>query len=577
MTPNGRTPRLSRRIARPVSIILLLILITTVIYLWIVNGGIKLAQKTLPVPLDNIPTEIVSNVQIHYGSLTITSIIHGEWESRKEEHVRSLVGSIHRYRPRNKKSPKIVIFCERTPPIQFQEEVSLWEGVQLRLIAATLGHPILDKSFQIAQDTDQNLLWRTLIEVLFEEKSKLEPILFVRAGYIFDPIPGAVKEALGQRGTIGNPPSIIRPVYKKARQFLKQLIKRLQTDGIVVAWNDSSKEVVLEGYQDKEALKGIFNCTLNATAIASDSVDESRKSLSSDFGWVPRPEQSDSGCYVDIRFDVVSNVILARETDGNDVSFNSLSDSSLLVNKTNLAIALPVTSHGSSLSDDPVMFKALIPSIFKTISREEQKEFNILLYIGFDHGDPLWDNDARRQLIRKKINAAGLPVKMYRMPKGKRVAMLWSMLSTRAIRDGADYFFQVNDDLTLETKGWLSRSVSILRSNNDFGVVGPLDPHNGLGCIVLTQSMVSKLHFRIFGTLYPVELRDWKTDRWLTHVYNDPIYGNNTWCSDKWVARNGAARTRYKHCEFLAWQLYLEKGRAHIREWLKDSGFILKQ
>ena len=165
------------------------------------------------------------------------------------------------------------------------------------------------------------------------------------------------------------------------------------------------------------------------------------------------------------------------------------------------------------------------------------------------------------------------------MPNTHRVAMLWSMLFARAIRDGADYFFQVNDDLTLETPGWLTRYTGDLDLNGGFGVAGPYDPFNNINCEILTQAMVSRKHWDIFGTLYPVALKDWKTDRWLTHVYNDDRaiggYGNNTFCSLDHVARNGGAKTRYKHCEFLSWVLYLEEGRERIRSYLANHNITL--
>jgi hypothetical protein len=152
---------------------------------------------------------------------------------------------------------------------------------------------------------------------------------------------------------------------------------------------------------------------------------------------------------------------------------------------------------------------------------------------------------------------------MLQLPNAKRVALLWNLLYLHALREGAEYFYQVNDDLRLETAGWLAYFTSTLDAHAGFGVVGPADYHNGLNCSILTQSMVTPVHYEIFGMLYPVELKDWKSDRWLTYVYQP----NDSHCRQDIIANNGAAPTRYQHCEFLSYVIYLEAGKRQIAEW----------
>jgi hypothetical protein len=82
--------------------------------------------------------------------------------------------------------------------------------------------------------------------------------------------------------------------------------------------------------------------------------------------------------------------------------------------------------------------------------------------------------------------------------------------------------------------------------------------------------MVSRVHFDIFkGILYPLELRDWKTDVWLTKVYGR----ENSFCWPEFVANNGGVKTsRYQHCPAPNWKLYLEAGRQQIDEWKQQKG-----
>jgi hypothetical protein len=143
-----------------------------------------------------------------------------------------------------------------------------------------------------------------------------------------------------------------------------------------------------------------------------------------------------------------------------------------------------------------------------------------------------------------------------------RVAMTWNMIFAFARQLGKfDYFYQVNDDLTMKDSDWLSRFTSKIDSWNGIGVVGPSDSFNGFNCSLLTQSFVSERHFEFFGEMfYPLAFRDWKSDRWLSFVYGD----NNTACWPEINATNGASGTRYEACPFPEWKIYLKQGQETI-------------
>lgn len=561
-------PRVSKRWARPLLLIVLLCAIAgTVNLLHDLSRSRQTTTSSAVGVSDNdtvsTPNNTTTDPNPLYNSITIITTIDGDWDIKKEDQVRLLAGSLHRYRPANRAAPRLVVFCEKMPVVSFVEEVEAWEQVRLRLAATALGLPITDENGPSPFGNDNTR--RALIRRVLVEHGG--PVAWVKAGLIYDPIPNAVKEAMGKPGTIGNPPAIIRPVYKRARHFLIELARRTMEEGVVEGWSESGKEVWVESYAEENIVKTRLHAHLYKQP--NDLTIQQYKAR--DFGFIPKPPYTDAACYVDIRSDFVDGAVLTGEVDGED-------EEALDGSKTHLVIGIPLTSKGAAPDDLPVLLSALLPSLLKTVTEEEWSLFSISLYIAFDHGDPVWDDTEKRHSLRQQIITVTenklLKVKMFRMVRAKRVAMLWSVLYGKAIASGAHYFFQVNDDLTLETTGWLTRYTGQLRANNDFGVAGPFDPHNGINCAVLTQAMVGRLHHRIFKSLYPVEMRDWKTDRWLTHVYNDDTssgYGNNTWCSVEFVARNGGAKTRYKHCEFLSWQLYVEEGRDMIREFLRNN------
>jgi hypothetical protein len=81
-----------------------------------------------------------------------------------------------------------------------------------------------------------------------------------------------------------------------------------------------------------------------------------------------------------------------------------------------------------------------------------------------------------------------------------------------------DYFFESLDDVEFISKDWLSHFISKLKDNpilSNFGAVGPLDITNKR---LLISTLVSKVHFQIFGTLYPSLFRNCYSDDWLTYI-----------------------------------------------------------
>ena len=234
-----------------------------------------------------------------------------------------------------------------------------------------------------------------------------------------------------------------------------------------------------------------------------------------------------------------------------------------------VALALPTTSKGMKIKEDetPVFLRDLLPSFLKTVTEDEWSHTAFTIYVGYDHGDIYFEDPKNRERIVKEALAliATRPVqlKLFSLPNLKRVALLWNLLYLHALHDGMDYFYQVNDDLTMVTPGWLTYFTQTLDSRNGFGVVGPADYHNGLNCSILTQAMVTPVHYEIFGSLYPLELKDWKTDRWLTYIYQP----DDMHCRQDVVANNGGAPTRYNHCEFLSYVIYVEAAKRRIVEW----------
>lgn len=188
-----------------------------------------------------------------------------------------------------------------------------------------------------------------------------------------------------------------------------------------------------------------------------------------------------------------------------------------------IAILIPVCSRNQGWTDinQSYIMNAAIPSLRATMSPEHE----YTIYIGVDDDDEFF-------LSRKEQ----LPGKVIVLSNCRNApAHAWNKLFEVAIMDGHDYFFQMADDVVLETPGWTERFIQVLLQNNNCGVVGPVHYENYNGRIargetpVLENAFVHSTHYNIFGYFYPWEIKNWYCDNWITEVYKDEL---STICMD---------------------------------------------
>ena len=229
-----------------------------------------------------------------------------------------------------------------------------------------------------------------------------------------------------------------------------------------------------------------------------------------------------------------------------------------------VAIGVPTTSKGMKVrKEKSVLLRFLLPSIQRTVSLSELEHFKLIVMIGIDKGDPVFDNIDFLQRLRSDA-AMVLPMNVIvifvRLKRIQRVATLWNMIFSLAYDHGVTWFYQVNDDLTMESLGWLTRFTSALSDVNGFGVAGPSDSFQDFRCSILTQAFIHRSHFERFGYMYPLDFRDWKSDRWLSFVYGE----GNTFCWPDIRVHNGAVGTRYSACPYQSWRVVLQRTQQQL-------------
>ena len=181
-----------------------------------------------------------------------------------------------------------------------------------------------------------------------------------------------------------------------------------------------------------------------------------------------------------------------------------------------IALLVPVCSRNqtyNSIEDTPFM-KYLYPSFKNTI----EDGYIYTFYIGYDDDDTFYEN-----------NNVIEGIQLHRLTDCQHApASAWNKLADISFNSEIkhDYFFQIGDDVVLETPGWTSRFISRLKEHNNVGIVGPCHMNNLVGRqqqgkpFVIENAFVSRKHLETFGYLFHPLIKNWYCDDWITRIYD---------------------------------------------------------
>lgn len=183
-----------------------------------------------------------------------------------------------------------------------------------------------------------------------------------------------------------------------------------------------------------------------------------------------------------------------------------------------IAILVPVCSRNKTVEtlEGCPLLQYLIPSFLRTCDDSAQYTF----FIGFDDDDAFYTAHAD-DLRAMHYNVFALSGCQH------APAFAWNQLAALAYNSEShyDYFFQVGDDVVLETPGWTQRFIEKLQGNSNVGVVGPCNPVNYAQRkkqnlqVVIENAFVHRTHISIFGTFFHPSIRNWYCDNWMTCIY----------------------------------------------------------
>lgn len=476
-------------------------------------------------------------------SMTFVTIVNGQLDEGSFAYIKTLVGGLHRLRQAPQRLPKIIVLTMEASHTLLLEEASFWSGVEVKTVRSYLG-------------VDMESLWRMEMKdirgrVILKAAMQNGNAILINEGFICNPVGDFVTDVFARSST-----AAMHLATEYARSHLRKLLENIKEHGHVLLIEPESKRFAAECLTKEYAS--------NAKQRRWSPV----KLLASDYGFQPYTPDNGLACFLDVKPDFTGAALrLAAAITAKTLKYQKMEEMGEGVKR--LVVGFPTTSKGMDEGQLPAFLQFLIPSLLTTITEEECDRFLVDVYIGFDHGDAHYENEHNLKhhirVLEGLIGEKPLRVHFIRLPKTGWLSLLWSLLFQRAMHTGqADYFYQVNDDLLITKSGWLTQFTTVLDAHDGFGVVGPNDERIGDGCEVLTQAMVGRRHYDIFGRFYPLELRDWHTDNWITHIYTSRY----AYCFPEHTVTNGFSGTRYNPCTGCTSLSLIEPTQKRIHYWL---------
>ena len=203
-------------------------------------------------------------------------------------------------------------------------------------------------------------------------------------------------------------------------------------------------------------------------------------------------------------------------------------------------VALLVPTLNTEAAGNLPLKSYLLDSLKISLLPADSDNFLISIYIAYDDGDAVFDDPQSSIVEELQRDYPSFRFRAIKMFKTHWLTFIWNRLFVIAYREGNDFFLQINDDVQLLNRGWLSPTVDLLQNAS---VVGLND--YVWNCKIFTQALVGRSHYDNFGGFFfPPGIKDWYSDNWITNVYGP----KQSKCSLSARIKNSNIKTRYNGC-----------------------------
>lgn len=190
-------------------------------------------------------------------------------------------------------------------------------------------------------------------------------------------------------------------------------------------------------------------------------------------------------------------------------------------NEKKIAFCIPSTTNLRNWNDisETYLYTILLPSIIQL-----SEEYNIKLFIGYDHDDKLYSN----VILPNKYQNIEIDWTPFTDCKGNP-CKIWTDLCKKCIDQGYDYYMVCGDDIRFDpNKDWLNIFIEQLKKNNNIGYSAGYSNND----LIPTQFLFHKNHYEIFGWIFPPQIKNWQCDNFIYNIYNNEHINYGNWLKE---------------------------------------------
>lgn len=181
-----------------------------------------------------------------------------------------------------------------------------------------------------------------------------------------------------------------------------------------------------------------------------------------------------------------------------------------------IAILIPSTTNQRDWNciTETYLYKSIISFVGKY-----NPDYQYKFYIGIDTDDKIYSVQSHKNKIYELCRELNVGIQFYPINKDFHkgyLSIIWNTLYKKSIEEKNDYFWVTGDDIIYMSDGWLDNCINALTKTKGIGAAGCFNGNNR----ILTQFLITKKHYDIFGYCYHPHIKNWGVDDVLHFTYS---------------------------------------------------------
>ena len=230
-----------------------------------------------------------------------------------------------------------------------------------------------------------------------------------------------------------------------------------------------------------------------------------------------------------------------------------------------IAILIPSTTKQRDWNciTETYLYKSIISFVGK-----RNPDYQYKFYIGVDTDDKIYSRQNEKNKIYELCKDLNVGIQFYPIDKDIHNGFLthiWNFLYKKSIEEKNDFFWVAGDDIIYMSDFWLDNCINSLEKTKGLGAAGVF---NGNGQI-LTQFLVTKKHYDIFGFAYNPKIKNWFCDNHLHELYSPRFLHI---CEGQAINAGGDPRYIIDYTAQTFYKQLVEEDKIKLLCWIKSNG-----